>query len=180
MRWVWWALAVIVLANIATGYIWIQAGLPRLNGRVAVAGLEGPVEVLRDVHGVPHIQAGSEPDAYFALGYVHAQDRLWQMEVDRRLGAGRLAEMFGPQALNFDGFMRMLGLYRHAEATVANLDPESRAVLAAYAAGVNAYIEGRRAGPLPLFINLAPEFLIFLHSPEPWRPADSIVWAKPA
>lgn len=178
MRWVWRALAVIVLANIATGYFWIQAGLPRLSGRVAVAGLEGPVEVLRDAHGVPHIQAGSEPDAYFALGYVHAQDRLWQMEVDRRLGAGRLAEMFGSKALNFDGFMRMLGLYRHAEATVANLDPESQAVLAAYAAGVNAYIDGRRVDPLPLFVNLAPEFLIFQHSPEPWRPADSIVWAK--
>jgi penicillin amidase len=171
-------LALIVVANIAVGYFWVQAGLPRLSGQLAAAGLAAPVEIVRDAHGVPHIYARSEPDAYFALGYVHAQDRLWQMEVNRRLGAGRLAEMFGKQAAHFDGFMRMLGLYRHAEATVANLDSQTQAVLAAYAAGVNAFLDRKRDGPMPTILRLPPEFLIFRHAPEPWRPADSILWAK--
>ena len=88
-----------------------------------LAGLAGEVEIFRDAHGVPHIFAGSANDAYFALGYVHAQDRLWQMEFTRRLGAGRLAEVLGEPGLGADRFLRTLGLYRQAEVAAARLSP---------------------------------------------------------
>ena len=106
------------------------------------------------------------------LGFVHAQDRLFQMEFRRRLGAGRLAEVIGAAALPTDRFMRTLGLYRLAEASLAHLEPATIAWLEAYADGVNAFLESR-TGPLP------PEFLILGHADlEPWRPADSLVWIR--
>jgi penicillin amidase len=127
---------------------------------------------VRDRWAIPHIEAAHLQDASFALGFVHAQDRLWQMEFQRRLGAGRLAEILGPAALPSDRFMRTLGLHRLAEASLAHLAPDTMAWLQAYADGVNAFLE-TRTGPLP------PEFLILRHLElEPWRPADSLVWLR--
>ncbi len=178
MRWMWRGLALLTLLNVLAGYLWIRAGLPETHGTITVAGLEAPIEIVRDRHAVPHIYAQSESDAYFGLGYVHAQDRLWQMEINRRIAAGRLAELFGKSVRAYDALMRTLSLYHYAERTVPKLDPETRALLDAYGAGVNAFLDARRLSLVPLFLRLPPEFLIFLHSPEPWRPADSLAWLK--
>ncbi|BCX17534.1 MAG: penicillin amidase [Geminicoccaceae bacterium] len=161
------ALAALVAAALVGIAGLLVASLPEHEGRVAVAGLDGPVEILRDAHAVPAIRATSERDAWFALGFVHGTDRLWQLEVTRRIGRGRLAELLGARALPFDRFMRTLGLARVAEEGLAAYRPEERALLEAYAAGVNAAIA--RSRPLP------PEFQLLWHEPEPWRPADSLL-----
>ncbi len=145
--------------------------LPQTSGEVAVPGIAGSVEILRDVNGVPHIFADSLPDAWFALGYAHAQDRMWQMEFTRRLGAGRLAEVIGPKALGTDRFFRTLGLYRLAEAQAASLSPQTRRALESYAAGINAWLV-HRAAALPV------EFMLLRYRPEPWQVADSLVWGR--
>lgn len=162
-------LLLVVLAG--AGLWWLRTGVPAESSTVALDGLSGPVRVYRDGHGVPTIFAQSDGDAYFALGWLHARDRLWQMEMQRRIGAGRLSELIGGAGLRFDKLMRTLGIYRLAEADVAAQSPETRAALDRYAAGVNAWIDGH-PGALP------PEFTLLWTRPEPWRPADSLVWSK--
>jgi penicillin amidase len=153
------------------GCLYLVSSLPQLDGRIAVHGLTGEVRIARDANGIPLITAATDPDAAFGLGFAHAQDRLFQMELQRRYGAGRLAEIFGSQALATDRQMRVLGLYRAAEAELSTLSPAMRRGLDAYAAGVNAFRATRR-GALP------PEFLLLGFRPDPWRPADSLVWGK--
>ncbi|MEE8273717.1 MAG: penicillin acylase family protein, partial [Alphaproteobacteria bacterium] len=119
------ALVVVVLGG---GYLALRSSLPEIDGTAAVAGLGAEVAVLRDSNAVPHVFAASPEDAYFAVGFVHAQDRLWQMEARRRLGAGRLSEVLGPATLDVDRFYRTLGLYRAAERSLAAVDDETRAV----------------------------------------------------
>lgn len=153
-------------ALVGAGWL-LLASLPEHDGEVALPGLEAPVEILRDRHAIPTIRAASERDAWFGLGFVHGQDRLWQLEVTRRIGQGRLAELVGARALPVDRFMRTLGLARVASEGLAAYRPAERALLEAYAAGVNAAIA--RARPLP------PEFQLLWHEPEPWRPADSLL-----
>ncbi|MCG8545111.1 MAG: penicillin acylase family protein [Alphaproteobacteria bacterium] len=161
-----------VLLVVATGgFLWLRTSLPMTNGTIALPGLTAPVKVVRNRDGVPHIAAQHADDAYFALGFVHAQDRLWQMEVTRRLGAGRLSEVFGARTLPVDRFVRTFGLYRLAEAQAAAMPKPQRAALDAYVQGVNAFLENR-TGALP------PEFVALRHTPEPWRAADSIVWSR--
>ncbi|MCC2665227.1 MAG: peptidase penicillin amidase, partial [Geminicoccaceae bacterium] len=170
----WGLLGLILLVGGAAGggYLWLRRSLPQIDGEIRVAGLGAPVVVVRDRWAIPHIEAESLLDLGFAQGFVHAQDRLWQMEFQRRLGAGRLAEILGPAALPSDRFMRTLGLYRRAGASLAHLAPATQARLEAYAAGVNAYL-ATRTGPLPL------EFLVLRHDQlEPWSPADSLVWLR--
>ena len=145
--------------------------LPSYDGSESVAGLNAPVEIVRDAHAIPHIYAKSPRDGAFAMGYVHAQDRLWQLEMQRRIGAARLAEVVGEPGFKTDRFLRTLGLYRVAERNFERLSPEAQAIYRAYAAGVNAYLE-THSGLMP------PEFLLLGHEPEPWRPADSLVWLK--
>ena len=164
-------LVILAAAAVASGYLWLRGSLPQVDGERAAYGLAAPAEVVRDRHGIPHILARSEDDALFALGYVHAQDRLWQMEMNRRIGAGRLAEVLGAPALGTDRLLRVLGLYRRATATLAHIAPAARRRLDAYVNGVNAWLE-TRTGPLP------PEFLILGFEPEPWTAADTAVWAK--
>jgi penicillin amidase len=146
--------------------------VPSYDGALSAAGVSAPLQILRDRHAVPHILAASFPDAAFGLGYAHAQDRLWQMELARRFIQGRLAELFGASAADSDSMMRAMGLYSAAEEAVKHLSPESRRVLAAYAAGVNAYLRGHK-GPWPIEFVLAGDTL-----PEPWVPADSIAVLK--
>jgi penicillin amidase len=156
-------------------YLWMRAQQPQTSGTVAIPGSGAPAEIVRDGQGVVHIFAATERDAYRALGYAHAQDRLWQMETMRRASAGRLAELIGVKygdfALRTDRLMRTLGVRRSAEAMAATLSPDARAAFDAYAEGVNAYLE-TRSEALPL------EFQLLRHTPEPWTVADSLVWAK--
>ena len=159
---------VVAMITAVTGFFWLRGSLPATDGTLAVAGPGGAIEILRDENGIPHIYAVTAADAYFGLGFVHAQDRLWQMETGRRAGAGRLSEVFGTRTLGIDRYLRTLGLMRRAESAVAVLDEDARALLRAYAAGVNARI-GRAGGPL------APEFPLFRYKPEQWREADSAV-----
>jgi penicillin amidase len=164
--------ALLLAVALAGLLLWYQqASLPRHEGNFLVQGLHGTVRIARDANGIPTIVAGGEGDAAFALGFAHAQDRLWQMEVNRRIANGRLAEILGPGALDADKFLRTIGIRRTAESIYRNLDAEHRALLEAYAAGVNAYL-GLRGGPLP------PEFLLTrAPAPERWEAADSIGWS---
>ncbi len=150
---------------------WFWTSLPQASGWVAITGLAAPVSVTRDSLGVPRIAAKNWPDAYHALGFVHAQDRLWQMEAMRRFGAGRLAEVVGPEAVASDKWMRTLGLHRLAADQVSRISKEARRALAAYAAGVNSFIDNDGG-------MLTPEFSVLGYRPEPWTPADSLVWGK--
>ena len=152
------------------GYVYLRQSLPQIEGEIAVQGLAAPVEILRDAYGVPHIFAQSERDAHLALGFVHAQDRLWQMEMNRRIGAGRLAEVLGTAGLAADRFMRTLGVRRAAQANLAHLDEQTRGALDAYAAGVNAFLATQPVFP--------PEFHLLRMRPEPWRPVDTLTWWK--
>ena len=161
-----------VCLAISLGGAWLAfRSLPNVSGAISLAGPSSPIYINRDEHGVPYISASNEDDAYFALGYVHAQDRLFQMDFMRRLGAGRLAEVLGAQAIGSDRFMRTLGLYRHAEANFKGLSPETQNVLQRYADGVNAWLQNRQR-PLP------PEFQLLQYEPGSWMPADSLVWQK--
>ncbi len=148
-----------------------QRSVPSYDGTRNVAGLAGPVQILRDRYAIPHIMAASFPDAAFALGYAHAQDRLWQMEMARRFIEGRLAELFGPSAVSTDTMTRAMGLYGAAQEAVKHLSPDTRRVLEAYAAGVNAYLKEHK-GPWPIQFALAGD------TPELWTPADSVAVLK--
>ena len=177
MRWavrILVTLVVILVIAAGAGYVWLRGSLPDIEGTVSVAGIQAPVEIIRDRHGVPHIVAQSLDDVAYGLGYTHAQDRLWQMEVNRRIGAGRLSELLGEDTLALDRNMRVLGVYHVAQQNYANLDSETRGVLEAYAKGVNAFIVSRDFVQRPL----PPEFIILGIEPEPWTPADSLVLGK--
>ena len=155
---------------IGAGLAWISRdSFPVVSGTVEIEGLQKPVRVIRDRWGVPHIYAQNIPDLFFAQGYVHAQDRLWQMDFNRRLASGRLAAVLGSQALPVDRWLRILRIRHTAEQEPALLDAETRTILESYAAGVNA----RTAqGKLPV------EFFLLGYRPEPWTPADSLAWSK--
>jgi penicillin amidase len=149
-----------------------QRSVPSYDGTLNVAGLAAPVQILRDRYAIPHIVAASLPDAAFALGYAHAQDRLWQMEMSRRYVEGRLAELFGSDAVGADTMMRAMDLYGAAEEAVKHLSPDGRRVLQAYADGVNAYLNSQK-GPWPIEFVLAGDT-----PPEPWTPTDSVAVLK--
>ena len=153
------------------GFIALRTSLRTADGRIIVAGLHGEITIVRDVDGVPTITAKNDYDLAFGMGYAHAQDRLFQMELQRRYGAGRLGEIFGAPAVPVDTQMRVLGLYRAAEATFDKLSPQVQQGIKAYCAGVNAYLAARGA-------LLPPEFLLLRFSPGPWTPADVLVWGK--
>ena len=166
-------LGFVALLLVLTGglYLYLRSSLPQTDGQIAVEGLKAAIRIERDPDGIPLLAAQDDDDAAFGLGFAHAQDRLFQMELQRRYAAGRLAEIFGPDAVPVDKQMRVLGLYRAAEAEIPSLSPDVNRAFEAYAAGVNAFLASRR-GALP------PEFLLLRFSPEPWREADSLVWGK--
>jgi penicillin amidase len=153
------------------GFLWLRSSLPQIEGTLTLAGLSAPVQVLRDGDGLVTIRAEGEADAAFALGFVHAQDRLWQMDAMRRIVAGRLSEVTGPATLDTDRLMRTLGLYRKAEESLALMAPEIRTLMQAYSDGVNGFL-ATRSGALP------PEFLLLGYEPEPWRPVHSLLWGQ--
>ena len=148
-----------------------RSRLPAKRGVQIIPTLEGRVEVFRDQWGIPHIYADHPRDAFRAQGYVHAQDRLWQMEINRRVGRGCLAELFGDVALDTDRLIRTFGFHRLGQADLDNLPEDARAEVDAYAEGVNAFIE--QAGK-----RLPVEFMLLGHRPEPWAPLDSLAFAR--
>ena len=160
-----------LLLTVVGGGLWIRwrlrASLPTLDGAISIPGLSARVEVWRDARGVPHIRAQSIADALFAQGYVTAQDRLWQMDLSRRNAEGELSEIFGDRTLRLDIESRTLGFPQVAASALADLSPEERRLLDAYARGVNAFIESHR-DRLPL------EFLMLRYQPKTWR--RSIRW----
>jgi penicillin amidase len=158
----------VAVVAIAAGWLLLRASLPKIDGELAAPGLASPVEVLRDRDGVPHILAMNDRDGWFAVGYVHAQDRLWQMEFQRRVAQGRLSEILGERSYDVDRLMRTLGLARVADRIVAKMDAPTRGKLEAYSAGVNAFLDSRPVLPV--------EFQVLRVKPEPWKPADTMAW----
>jgi penicillin amidase len=171
-------LSILAIAILVTGgfSFVVRRNFPAINGTTKVAGLQSQVEVYRDSWGIPHIYASNPHDLFFAQGFVHAQDRFWQMEFWRRIGSGRLSEILGKATLEQDRFIRTLGWHRTAAQELEQLDDETRAVLEAYAEGVNAYISTHRG-------RLGLEFTILSLTGvkfelEPWTPLNTITWAK--
>ena len=149
----------------------LRRPVPRTSGTLPLPGLRAPVQVLRDRWGVPHIYARNSADLFAAQGYCHAQDRLWQMEFQRRIAYGELAELFGAVALDSDRFVRVLGLGRVARREVELLSEEARQAVEAYVHGINTYIR-QHSGNLPV------EFTVLRVRPRPWEPADVLAWPK--
>ncbi len=161
--------ALLALAALGVGgALWWS--LPPTGLITSIPGLSATVRVALDADGIPRVEAATDDDAAAALGFLHARDRMFQMDLTRRAAAGRLSELAGPSTLRLDRTMRTLGLQRRAEADWPALAPETRARIEAYARGVNAWItlRGRFA---------APEFVAF-GVPEPWQPTDSLLWGK--
>ncbi len=166
------AIVVFALVTVAAAYHYVRRSLPTVDGTVAVAGLTGRVDIIRDADDVPHIFATTKDDAVFGLGYAHAQDRLWQMEFQRRIGFGRLSEMFGGAALPQDRFLRTVGFGRAARAAWDRLPESTKQRVNAYVAGINAFLAAHHGAQLP------PEFSLLRFEPEPWTGPDVVVWVK--
>ncbi len=168
LRFLFWAAAIVLIAIGATLWWFIYRPLPRLDGSIALPGLQKDVVVERDHWGVPHIRANSVEDMVEAQGYVMAQDRLWQMDLLRRVARGQLSEILGPATLNVDKQFRTFGFARAADRDLGQMEPATRALFDAYARGVNHFIEQHR-DQLPL------EFSLLRYKPQPWQPTDTLV-----
>ncbi len=173
-RFLWLFLALLVLAAAAAG-IYVNRTFPALDGELKAAGLKAPVSVSRDAADVTHIKAQTPQDAWFAIGYVHAQERGWQLEFNRRVMHGELSEAFGPATLDTDKLLRTLGIMQAAERQWQGLPAEGKSAMQAYSDGINAfYAQSSQA--------LSPEFHILGVKPggssgKPWTPQDSIGWS---
>ena len=175
-----WGVSVLVLLLVVllvVTTVVVRRPLPQTDGEVAVRGLSGDVEVIRDDAGIAHIYADSDADLMRAQGFVHAQERFFEMDVRRHVTAGRLSEIFGEQTLETDKFIRTMGWRRVAEREYALLESGTREALDAYADGVNAYLEDRSVG------RIAVEYSILgltglRYQPEPWTAVDSLAWLK--
>ena len=169
----WLFLLLLLLLLGLSGYAFYVAhsALPQLDGQLQVAGLASAVTVTRDSHGVPTIEAASLSDLFFAQGFVTAQDRLWQMDMMRRVASGELSEVIGEDTVAIDREQRILGLRAAARKSLEMASPQDRSFFEAYARGVNAYI-ARHSRHLPL------EFRILGYAPKPWFPEDSVVIAN--
>lgn len=175
MRWVIWlrrisvgliALVAIVVAAVAI-YVW--RSVPTDNAQYAIKAPLGETTIRLDTDGIPTIEAQSERDLSFAVGFMHARDRLWQLEMNRRIGRGELAEILGPKALETDKFLRTLGVHRAAKAQFDGFPPDAKSLLQAYADGVNAYVRDTMTVR-------PPEFLIIGAQPSLWEPVDTVAW----
>lgn len=172
-------ITVLVLAVTAAGIGWwtVQRSFPTTSGRIEAPGLTAAVTVYRDDAGIPQLVAETDHDLFFAQGFVHAQDRFWEMDFRRHVTAGRVAELFGESQVATDAFVRTLDWRGVAEQEYALLDPVARAYYEAYAQGVNAYLQQRTGAELSL------EYAVLGlqnpgYTPEPWTPVDSIAWLK--
>ncbi len=163
----------LLLTAITAGalYYLVTKSLPDMEGNSDVVGLSASVDIFRDPAGIPHILASSEYDAYVAAGYVHAQDRLWQMDLMRRFGQGRLAEVLGPQAVPIDRLMRTIGVHRIADSLQGQVSEQTQRILSAYSTGVNAFLK-EYDGRYPI------EFDFLQYEPEPWEPLHSLILTR--
>ncbi len=159
-----------LLVVVAFAYLRLVSSITPTVGDFQLPGLGSSVQITHDQYGIPSIVANNDHDAFFALGYKHASDRLWQLEIQRRLAQGRLSEILGPDALPSDIWMRTLGLGEAAKQSMKYLSPESLDIIAAYTNGINAWIE--HAHSLPV------EFQAFGIKPEPWNIHDTLSWQK--
>jgi penicillin amidase len=170
-------LSLVVVAGVGGAFFYFsRQSFPQTSGTARLPGLTGNVDVIRDALGVPHIYADTPEDLFRAQGYVHAQDRFFQMEFWRRIGQGRIAELFGAGAVDQDKFIRTIGWARVAAEEEKSLDADSRTVLENYAAGVNAYAQ-------PNADKLGFEFKVLgligrQWTPEPWTPMNTLTWGK--
>jgi penicillin amidase len=170
-------LVAVLIAAAVGAAVAVRRPVPQIDGTVRLDGLDGPVDVLRDAFGVPHVYADTVDDLFTAQGYVHAQDRFWQMDVRRHTTAGRLAELFGAGQVDVDRVIRTMGWRRVAERELELLSDESVRILEAYADGVNAYLADRGTAAVAL------EYTVLGlqrpgYEPEPWTPVDSLAWLK--
>ncbi|WP_107764585.1 penicillin acylase family protein [Nocardioides terrigena] len=178
----WSAYAVIGIATFVVLLLVVTVAfalrpVPATTGEVEVPGLGAEVEVIRDTHGIAQVYADTDADLLRAQGYVHAQERFFEMDVRRHVTSGRLSELFGEDGLETDKVIRTMGWRRVAEQELAILDTETREALASYAEGVNAYIQSH--GPTEMAVEytlLAATGLSY--EPEPWTPVDSLAWLK--
>ncbi len=151
-------------------YLQLLASLPADSGNRQLQGLKAIVEISRDSYGVPHIKSSEDRDVYFAMGYLHAQDRLWQLEIQKRTAAGKLSELYGQQSLDLDIWMRTLKLYEKSATDWPALSPEAQASLSAYKDGINTWLsEGN---------SLPAEFGLWNITPTMWTELDSLAWTK--
>lgn len=165
---------VVVIALVAGSslYMVVQRSLPQTSGTLAIAGLQDSVEVIRDEWGVPHIYAQNQDDLFFAEGYVMAQDRLWQMEFNRRVAAGRLSEFGGASTLNEDILLRSLGLYRTAQTSIEHISPQALRPMEAFARGINAFADTHK-NSLPLEFTVLNTLGGASMAWEPWTVVDT-------
>jgi penicillin amidase len=180
VRWLKRILVVLLVLGVAVaglGFFLVRRAFPQTRGELVVAGLEGRVEIVRDVDGIPHLYAETPHDLFFAQGYVHAQDRFWQMDFWRHIGAGRLAEMFGDGQVESDLFLRSLGFTEIAEQELEAMPPENREILDAYSEGVNAYLEAHTPSQVSLEYSILP-LQNSGYEIEPWAPTHTLTWAK--
>ena len=169
------ALVVLGVASFALTYYFASRSLPDYDLQTTARGISAPVEIVRDNANVPHIFGETDSDVYFALGYAHAQDRLWQMTMLRRTAQGRLSELFGERTLAIDSVLRRFDIYGLAVSSVAAQDDETTMALDSYAAGVNAWLAEVNKGALG---RGAPEMWLLNHPVSPWQPADSLAILK--
>ena len=167
------AVMVVLVALVAAGgYLYLRRSLPQIDGTTTIVGISAPIDIVRDADAIAHIFAANKLDGVFGLGYVHAQDRLWQMEFQRRIGHGRLSEVLGAATVPQDRFLRTVGFGRAARTAWASMPEWARQQVNAYVAGVNAFIATHHGAKLP------PEFTLLRFEPEPWTPEDVVVWVK--
>jgi penicillin amidase len=167
----------IVIGFAIFGFFTVRRSFPKVDGEIQLSDLDGRVDVYRDQYGIPHIYAASLHDLFFAEGYIHAQDRFWQMDFWRHIGSARLSEMFGESQLETDQFLRTLGWARVVENELDALDADSFAILQAYADGVNAYLVDHQGSSLSLEYAVL-KLTTAAYEPEPWEPLHSLTWAK--
>lgn len=179
-RWLLFPAIVVVLALVVLPFLGVSAvreSYPQVEGELTLPGLSAPVEVLRDEQGVPHVYADNAEDLFEAQGFVHAQDRFYEMDFRRHLAAGRLAELYGESQVETDAYVRTLGWRRTAEQELRLLSSSTRRYLDAYAAGVNSYLRGRSPADLSLEYRLLG-LQGLRYTPEAWTAADSLSWLK--
>ena len=165
------AIIVLLIVGVNGSYWFVTKSFPQINGTLRVAGLKSKVEIVRDPMGIPHIYADNADDLFFAQGYLHAQDRLWQMEFNRRVGFGTLSAVLGAAAIKQDRYLRTIGLGHAARADMAVMSDELKHILQMYANGVNAFVNTHQDS-LPI------EFTLLGFKPMPWEPTDTIVLGK--
>ncbi|MFA5806617.1 MAG: penicillin acylase family protein, partial [Melioribacteraceae bacterium] len=165
------SVAVIVLVLFTLSYFMLKKSLPQYEGERKVKGLHANVEIYRDAFAIPMIKAGNDEDAAFALGYVHAQERLFQMDIVRRAGEGRLSEVLGAKTIPIDQMFRTVGIYKNVKMNYDKLNPLSKKILEAYSKGVNAFLKEAK-GKYPV------EFDVLGYDPYPWKPEHSLMIAK--